>query len=294
MISRIEKASSEVLDEIADLVLANEHYRKESFSAYPDKRSILTALRHLSQEWTVLQTEQTLALFSLSEIQGHASVDHLCLKTPESITDFASELSNELQKAGMTDISLTTEGSLIEKLATQGFTTKSSIISFSRKVSETQFMPILPLTNPNGRDLSSLANLMYDAYAKSMLQKYASSEDAARRLREITSSRGYLVDCSFVSGAGGNYVSACFARSTSDTEANISELFTHPLYRARGLATSEVMMTMNRLSKRNYSSLNVWVDESNEVACRLFSKLKFEQTNKKVTVSRNLVRWLKL
>jgi ribosomal protein S18 acetylase RimI-like enzyme len=290
MITRIDKASSEVLEEIANLVLANEQYLKESFPACTDKRSLLAMLRHLGQEWTILQTNETLTLFSLSDIQGHVSIDHLYLKTPESITNSVSEISSELQKTAMTDISLTTEVGLAEKLVAQGFTVKGSVINFSRQISETQFMPILPLTNPKDRDLSSLATLMYEAYVKSKRPKYVSSEDAARRLREITSSGEYLKDCSFVSGLSGNYVSACLVTSASKTEANISELFTHPLYRARGLATSEVAMTMNRLCKRNYSRLNVWVDESNEVACRLFSKLRFEQTNKKATVSRNFVK----
>jgi len=288
MITRVDKASSEVLDQIVSLVLANESYRRESFPASADKISLLTTFRKLGPEWTILSHEQTLALFALSEIQGHGSIDHLCLRTPETITNFASELINELEKTPIMDISLTTDVSLAERLVDQGFMIKNTVINFSRQISETQFMPILPLTNPKSRDLPLLAQLMHEAYAKDRIPKYASSDEASKRLREVTSNNEYLAECSFVSGSGGNFVSACLVTSPSKETAKISELFTHPLYRARGLATSEVTMAMNRLAKRNYSNLNVRVDAVNDVACRLFGKLGFEQTDKKMTVSKNL------
>jgi ribosomal protein S18 acetylase RimI-like enzyme len=288
MITRVDKASSEILDQIANLVLADEHYRLESFPTGVDKASLLATFRKLAPQWTILIHEQTLALFVLSEIHGHGSIDHLCLRTPETITNFTSELSNELEKTPITDISLSTNVSSAERLVAQGFVKKRSVISFLKQISETQFMPILPLINPKSRDLPVLAKLMYEVYAKGRIPKYANTEEAAKRLREIISNRDYLPECSFVGGSGGNYVSACFVTSLPDGTANISELFTHPLYRARGLATSEVAMAMNRLAKRNYSKLNVWVDDGNDVACRLFSKLGFEQTDKKVTVSKNL------
>ncbi len=290
MITRVDKASSEILDQIANLVLADESYRLESFPTSVDKASLLATFRKLDPQWTILIHEQTLALFVLSEIHGHGSIDHLCLRTPETITTFASELSKELEKTPITDISLTTNANLAERLVVQGFMKKRSVINFLKQISETQFMPILPLINPKSKDLPILAKLMYEAYAKGRIPKYASSEEAAKRLREIMSNRGYLAECSFVGGSGGNFVSACFVTSLSDGTANISELFTHPLYRARGLATSEVAMAMNRLAKRNYSKLNVWVDDDNDIACRLFSKVGFEQMDKKVIVSKDLKR----
>src|SRR5208282_1626633 len=246
MITRVDRASSEILDQIANLVLADESYRRESFPTSVDKASLLATFRKLGPQWTILTHEQTLALFVLSEIHRHGSIDHLCLRTPETITTFASELINELEKTPITDISLTTNAAdLAERLVVQGFMKKRSVINFLKQISETQFMPILPLINPKSRDLPVLAKLMYEAYAKGRIPKYASSEEAAKRLQEIISNRDYLAECSFVGGSGGNYVSACFVTSLSNGTANISELFTHPLYRARGLATSEVAMAMN-------------------------------------------------
>src|SRR5208282_6403555 len=145
MITRVEKASSEILDQIASLVLANESYRRESFPTSADKISLLATFRKLGPQWTILTHEQTLALFTLSELQGHGSIEYLCLRTPETITTFVSELINELEKTPITNISLTTNVSLAERLVDQGFTKKSTMINFSRQISETQFMPILPL-----------------------------------------------------------------------------------------------------------------------------------------------------
>ena|GEM_PF-667335 len=288
MITRVDRASSEVLDQIANLVLADESYRRESFPTIVDKASLLATFRKLGPQWTILTHEQTLAFFALSEIHGHGSIDHLCLSTPETITIFAIELSNELEKTPLTEISITTNAGLAEKLVVQGFMIKSRETNFSRQISETQFMPILPLINPKSRDVPVLAKLMYEAYAKGRIPRYASSDEATKRLQEIIANRGYIAECSFVGGSGGNFVSACFVTSVSTGTATISEIFTHPLYRARGLATSEVAMAMNRLAKRNFSKLNVWVDDGNDVACRLFGKLGFEQTDKKVTVSKDL------
>src|SRR5208282_278726 len=185
MITRVEKASSEILDQIASLVLANESYRRESFPTSADKISLLATFRKLGPQWTILTHEQTLALFALSEIQWHGSIDHLCLRTPDTITSFASELSNELEKTPITDISLTTNVGLAERLVVQGFMIKSTVINFSRQISETQFMPILPLTNPKSKDLPALAKLMHEAYAKGRIPKYASSDEAAKRLQEV-------------------------------------------------------------------------------------------------------------
>jgi len=288
MIARVEKASSELLDQTANMVLGNESYRSELFPASVDKASLLVTLRKLGPEWTLLTQEHTFALFALTEIQGRGSVDHVCLKTPETISSFASELTDELEKTSMMDISITLDVSLAEKLTAQGFAEAKTVTNFSRQISETQFMPILPLTNPTSRDAPALAKLMHEAYAKSRTPKYPSSEFAEKRLHEVMSSSEYLADCSFISGSGVNYVSACFVTSPSDGTAYITELFTHPLYRARGLATAEIAMAMNRLVPRNYSKLNVWVDDTNGVACRLFSKLSFNQMGKRRTVSKNL------
>ena len=62
--------------------------------------------------------------------------------------------------------------------------------------------------------------------------------------------------------------------------ATVAYLFTHPLYRARGLATTEIVMGMNSLMKRGVSNLNVWVVDVDLVSRRLFGKLGFSEGRK--------------
>ena len=288
MITRVEKASSELLDRIATLILTNDDYRVEAFSRSADKATLIAALRRLGPEWTILTQDQTLALFTLTETQGYGAIDHLCLSTPEAITDIASELTSELQKTPITTISITTHYTLEERLMTQGFIANTTLTNFSSRISETQFMPILPLINPGSKDIPILAKLMHEAYAKNKIPKYPNADAATTRLRQIIQDGQFLPDCSFVSGLGGNYVSACFITAASPGTATISELFTHPLYRARGLATAEIATAKNRLTKRNYSTLNIWIDETNDIACRLFTKLGFEKKTKKTTLTKKL------
>jgi len=291
MITRVGKASSELLDQVAALILTDDDYRGEVFSTSTDKTTLIAALRKLGPEWTILTQDQTLAVFTLTETEGHGVVDHLCLSLPEGIPSIISELTSRLEKTPhITTISITTRDTLAEGLLSQGFGEKTTRTNFSCHISETQFMPILPLMNPGSKDIPIFAKLMYEAYAKNKISKYANADAAATRLQQLTQNREgqFLPDCSFVSGLGSNYVSACFITSSSPGTATISELFTHPLYRARGLATSEIATARNRLAKRNYSTLNVWIDGTNDVACRLFTKIGFEEKTKKVTLSKKL------
>ncbi len=92
----------------------------------------------------------------------------------------------------------------------------------------------------------------------------------------------YAANASFVSGTIENPVSACFITLGSPREANVTRLFTHPLYRARGLATSEVATSMNKLLKQGIETLSVWVGGDNEIARRLFTKLGFKEVRKAV------------
>jgi predicted GNAT family acetyltransferase len=90
----------------------------------------------------------------------------------------------------------------------------------------------------------------------------------------------YAAEASLISGANLNVVSACFVTLSSLRQALVAELFTHPLYRARGLATTEVATAMNRSFKRGVQTLAVRFSENNEIASRLFGKLGFRQESR--------------
>jgi predicted GNAT family acetyltransferase len=64
-------------------------------------------------------------------------------------------------------------------------------------------------------------------------------------------------------------------------------VFTHPLYRARGLATAEISSAMNRLVNegKGVSRLTVLKPETNDVVKRLLDKMGFAQDRKLVEMS---------
>jgi predicted GNAT family acetyltransferase len=102
----------------------------------------------------------------------------------------------------------------------------------------------------------------------------------------MSGARGtYLPDASYASGAPPNLVSACLLTADLPGEAKIDQLFTHPLYRARGLATLEIAAAMNRLTVSGVSSLNVWNREGNDVIKRLLGKMGFRQQRTVVEMS---------
>jgi hypothetical protein len=139
-------------------------------------------------------------------------------------------------------------------------------------------MPILPLSNPTERDISALAKLMQQSYARNK-EKLVSDPSIERNLHDImTGIKGtFLPESSFISKATDKIASACLITSTGTRTANIEEMFTHPLYGARGLATTEIAMSMNRLQRKQITALNVWLEETDEVARRLFEKLGFKK-----------------
>ncbi len=82
-------------------------------------------------------------------------------------------------------------------------------------------------------------------------------------------------------------MSACLVTRVSPAEANVSQLFTHPLYRARGLATTEIASAMNSLVKegKGVTRLTVWSPEANEVMKRLLDKMGFAQDRRLVEMT---------
>jgi RimJ/RimL family protein N-acetyltransferase len=163
-------------------------------------------------------------------------------------------------------------------LKTDGFTKRGVYVKFSRVPEETEMMPILPLTNVTQKELPVLTRLMFDAYAKSAYP-LPDIRTADERLRSIMlGSQGeYLSSASFASGAFPNLVSACLVTKDSSGVAVISELFTHPLYRARGLATTQIALGMSQLASTGVRSVVAWNREGNEVVSRLLAKMGFRR-----------------
>ncbi len=130
--------------------------------------------------------------------------------------------------------------------------------------------------NPTDKEIPTLSNLMYEAYPKGA---YSDAQSTENVIRNVMSGKlgDYVSGASFASGAFPNLVSACLVTRVSPVEANVAQVFTHPLYRAAGLATTEIASAMNRLVKegKGVTKLTVWSPATNEVMKRLLDKMGF-------------------
>jgi predicted GNAT family acetyltransferase len=133
------------------------------------------------------------------------------------------------------------------------------------------------------KQLSVLSQLMYDAYGKTD-SRFPDTESTEETVRNIMSGGHgrYLSDASFCSGAVPSVVSACLLVERMSGDAEIMQVFTHPLYRARGLATTEITVAMNQLAKSGFTRVTMWIRESNDVVKRLLSKMDFVITQRVV------------
>jgi len=172
-------------------------------------------------------------------------------------------------------------------LAKLGYERQEAQVRLSKNPQESRIVQLLPLSNPIEKDIPELSRLMFEAYAESKYNKYADAAVAERNLRALMSrkERTFLRSSSFISKAGDKIVSACLITG-EHVGATVSELFTHPLYRARGLATAELTTCMNSLARARIPLLRVAVDEKNDLVIRLLSKLGFTEETRATLMTR--------
>jgi ribosomal protein S18 acetylase RimI-like enzyme len=276
MIMAISKATPDVVNHVASFVLANKTFTSQAFMDCTSKSEVADALVKSSSPWSILVTDRPIAVFSLYISDSSATLEQFCPESQDSLKAIVFSLQDHLKRMKVQTFTIDLPEDLSGLLGDCGLDRRASLARLVGKVVETDFMPILPLSNPTQKDISVLARLAYDSYDKTgfRLSDVASAE---RMLNDIWGGlRGaFLANSSFISNASGKIVSGCLLSSNGPNAARIVELFTHPLYRARGLATAEVATSMNQLSKSGVSTVSVTVGEDNEVAKRLFSKLAF-------------------
>jgi GNAT superfamily N-acetyltransferase len=284
MITRTAKASSELLAQTADLIVENGAYLKETFPQCSNKAEVTSELKKSHEQWNVLFTDRPAAVFTLHVSDMDAVVDKFLPASSLSFDTLVPSLQHDLKGMKVGSLTLHVLQEMSEPLMKNGFEKRRTLVKLVGSVIETKLMPILPLNSPTERDIPLLAKLMYESYEKSSEAKLPSVASAEKLLRDIMrDSQGpYAAEASLISATLLNTVSACFITLSSPREAHVAQLFTHPLYRARGLATTELATGMNKLAKRGVQTLTVWLGESNEIAGRLFGKLGFKQERKLV------------
>lgn len=284
MITRATKASADVLSGVADLVLGDLTYLKENFLQSFDKEKLLAELKQSDEPWNILSIDEPAAIFRLYILDKLAVLDKFLPSPSFGYDAIIRALKQNLETTKVESLVLHAPEKMIDDLSKNGFQEPKILVRLSGPVVETNRMPILPLNNPDKRDIPVLAKLMLESYMKSLAKSSLNTAAFENELRGImTGARGpYVAEASLMSGTAQNVVSACLISLASPREAEVTQLFTHPLYRARGLATTEIATSMNKLAKRGVPILTVWLDEPNEVARRLFRKLGFREDRRLV------------
>jgi GNAT superfamily N-acetyltransferase len=292
VITPISKTNSSVLHTVSQFIFENRANLNDALPECGDLREVAEALQGSQAQWSILQTNRPLALFNLQTTDTRVELERFCLLDQSSLREAVTALLGDLAGTKFRSLTMNVQEELVDPLASLGFKSGGGLLRFSRQITETVLMPILPLTNLDQRDLSTLAELMLTSYDTSTNREFNDTTSAEKYLQDIMAGwRGDFIDeASFISSTPGtrNVVSACLVTSPIPKEATIVELFTHPLYRARGLATTEIASAMNRLAKRGFHTVTAWLPEGHEIMYRLLMKLGLKQDRKLIHVMREI------
>lgn len=290
MISSTPKTNPKIVDSVAELVFQNKSYLSELFPDCKSPAEVTTILRTSLSSWSVLVASIPVAIFRLQTSGHEGDISGFSLLGENNFQTVIPLLLKDLGEMGIRTVKLEVPEEQSDLFVNFGFQNDGTELRFSGSISETTFMPILPLTNPTQRNLPALASLLYDSYAKSpMANRYVNQSAAEKYLQYILSGMkgSFLAEASFISTTPVRWevVSACLITLRSTFEAVVSQIFTHPLYRARGLATQEVQSAMNCLTKHGIRTLSASIPENHEVMRRLLMKLGMRQDQRIVRVS---------
>jgi len=283
MIKEISQLEREETMQTAALVVSNNAYRQHFFPGYETEMQIADILCALGREWNVIDRGKILAAFTVETSRTLIKFDRVCIE-PSSTDEIAAEISNLALK---TPAAILAPPELEDALTKLGYERQEIQIRLSKNPRESRIMQLHPLSNPNEKDIPELSRLMFEAYAVSKYQKYTDLAVAERSLIALMAKkeRIFLQSSSFISKAGDKIISACLV-TREHIGATISELFTHPLYRARGLATAELITCMNSLARARIPLLRVTVGEKNDHVLRLLSKLGFSEDTRATLMTR--------
>jgi ribosomal protein S18 acetylase RimI-like enzyme len=279
MITRTTKTQPSILGRVADLALGNVAYLNDTFPESSNREKLLTELTKSREAWNIFSIDEPAALFRLYISDKLAVLDKFLSSPALPFEAIIGGLKKDLEKMKVESLTLQVPKGMTEILMKNEFQKLRILMRLSGPVVETNRMPILPLNNPAEKDVPALAKLMHESYEKTSEKQFLNLATAESLLRgTMGGARGpYVTEASLMSGIHQNVVSACLVTLSSPRVAEVTQLFTHPLYRARGLATTEVATSMNKLAKRDVQTLTVLVNEGNDIARRLFAKLGFRE-----------------
>jgi predicted GNAT family acetyltransferase len=134
--------------------------------------------------------------------------------------------------------------------------------------------------NPRLEERELLAHLMLAAYRDAADDE---GETIAEALQEVdnvlvSADRPFIPEASFVIDVDAALASASLV-SLFRGAPLISHVMTHPHYKRRGLGASALLSSANALREQGWSSLSLYVTDSNAPALALYRKLGFQTTS---------------
>ena len=138
--------------------------------------------------------------------------------------------------------------------------------------------------NPRLEERELLAHLMLAAYRDAADDEGETIAEALQEVDNVLVSvdRPFIPEASFVIEVDAALASASLV-SLFRGAPLITHVMTHPNYKRRGLGASALLSSANALREQGWSSLSLYVTDSNGPALALYRKLGF-QTTSTVTV----------
>jgi len=288
MITNVSKLPQSAIEQTGDFIFRNFTFADNSIIQHSTAEQVNRFLQKEASSWSILAAEHPLAIFNMDLNEKHANLENFSVVKDNvcPLTDVVTALRTDLQKMGATEITAKVPKSMVPQFVAHGFKETEELVRFAGPPVETKMMPLLRLSNVTEKEVHVLAKLLHDAYSTRAGKRFSDTEQAEALLRGIVhGDRGrFISEASFLSGSPLNYVSASLVTVNSASEASVVELFTHPLYRARGLATTELAAGMNWLVKNKVKSVQAWIPSSNDIACRLFSKMGLHENSRVIRI----------
>src|SRR5262245_31298303 len=134
--------------------------------------------------------------------------------------------------------------------------------------------------NPRLTEHEPLARLMLAAYRGGADDEGETIAEALQEVDNVLASadRPFIHEASFVIEVDAALASASLV-SLFRGAPLITHIMTHPNYKRRGLGGSALLSSANALRERGWSSLSLYVTDSNAPALALYRKLGFQMTS---------------
>jgi predicted GNAT family acetyltransferase len=134
--------------------------------------------------------------------------------------------------------------------------------------------------NPRLEERELLAHLMLAAYRGGADDEGESIAEALQEMDSVlvAADRPFIPEASFVIDADTALASASLV-SLFRGAPLVTHIMTHPHYKRRGFGASALLTSANALREQGWSSLSLYVTDSNEPALALYRKLGFQTTS---------------